>query len=168
MIVFDIPAWQLFQLLASTVFPLVIGLVTTRVTDAARRAVLLAGLSVVSSLATELAAALQTHTAYNLGQALLAALASFLIAVGFHFGLWKATGLDKAAQDALVTASPQELADAEQERALELLAKAGVATIRTAPENAEVLRVADAADRVPGPDHRAVESTGDDYTDTAR
>lgn len=152
MIVFDIPAWQLFQLLASTVFPLVIGLVTTRVTDAARRAVLLAGLSVVSSLATELAAALQTHTAYNLGQALLAALASFLIAVGTYYGLWRPTGAAVAAQNVLVTASPQELADAEQERARELLAKAGVATIATAPESADVLAV---ADRTPGPDHRA-------------
>lgn len=152
MIVFDIPAWQLFQLLASTVFPLVIGLVTTRVTDGGRKAILLAGLAVVSSLATELAAALQTHTAYNLGEALLAALASFLIAVATHYGLWRPTGVAVAAQNALVTASPQELADVEQDKALEVLRKAGVATVQTAPEDATVLEV---ADRVPGPDHRA-------------
>jgi hypothetical protein len=143
-IVLDIPHWQLFQLLASTVFPLLVGLVTTRLTDGGRKATLLAALSVVTSLATELAGALQTGTQYNLGTALVFGLGSFLIAVGSYFGAWRPTGIAVAAQSVLVKASPQEVAAAEQAKALETIRKAGVSVPASAP-----------ADRVPGPDHRA-------------
>jgi hypothetical protein len=84
---------QLLQLLASTIFPLLVGLITTRDTNPNRRAVLLAALAVLTSLAAELAGALQSGQAYNLAGALLAALTSFLIAVGMHFGLWKPTAI---------------------------------------------------------------------------
>jgi hypothetical protein len=143
-IVIDIPFWQLFQLLASTVFPLLVGLVTTRVTDGGRKAIYLAALAAVTSIAAELADALQTGTQYNLGTALLYGIGSFLIAVGLHYGLWRPTGAAVAAQSVLVTASPEEVAAAEQAKALELLSKAGVSVPAYAP-----------ADRVPGPDHRA-------------
>ncbi len=138
MIVFDIPAWQLFQLLASTVFPLVVGLVTTRVTNPGTRAIGLAGLSVVTSLGTELADALKTGGHYNLGTALVLGVASFLLAVGFHYGLWRPTGAATAAQNALVTVSHEEVAKAEQAKALEVLKKAGVAVPATAPEGSYV------------------------------
>jgi hypothetical protein len=143
-IVLDIPQWQLFQALASTVFPLLVGLVTTRVTDGGRKAVFLAALSVVTSLATELAGALQTGTQYNLGTALLFGVGSFLIAVGMHYGIWRPTGVAVAAQSVLITASPEEVKAAEQAKALEAIRKAGVDVQPTAP-----------ADRVPGPDHSA-------------
>jgi hypothetical protein len=141
-IVLDIPHWQLFQLLASTVFPLLVGLVTTRVTDGGRKAIFLAALSVVTSLATELAGALQTGTQYNLGTALLFGLGSFLVAVGTYYGAWRPTGIAVAAQSVLVKATPEEVQAAEQAKALETLSKAGVAVPAYAP-----------ADRVPGPDH---------------
>jgi hypothetical protein len=141
-IVLDIPNWQLFQLLASTVFPLLVGLVTTRVTDGGHKAIMLAALSVSTSLATELGGALQTGTAYNLGTALLFGLGSFLVAVGTYYGAWRPTGIAVAAQSVLVKASPQEVAAAEQAKALETIRKAGVDVQPTAP-----------ADRVPGPDH---------------
>jgi hypothetical protein len=83
---------QLLQLLASTIFPLLIGLITTRDTHPARRAILLAALSVSTSLAAQLAVALQSGKPYDLIAALLAALVSFLVAVGMHFGLWNPTG----------------------------------------------------------------------------
>lgn len=99
MIVFDVPFWLVLQLVGATVLPLLVGLVTQRVTSAGLKAVLLALLAVATSLATELGAALQSGATYNLGTALLAALASFLIAVGTHFGFWKPTGLSGKAQD---------------------------------------------------------------------
>lgn len=107
MIVFDIPFWLVFQLAAAVVFPLLVGLVTTRLSSAGLKAVILAALAVVTSLAGELAAALQTGATYNLGTALLAALGSFLIAVGTHFGLWKPTGAATAAQKISLTGKGQ-------------------------------------------------------------
>jgi len=80
------------QLLASTVFPLLVGLVTTRDTHPGRRAVLLALLSVSTSFAAQLANALQAGAPFDLIAALLAALVSFLVAVGMHFGLWNPIG----------------------------------------------------------------------------
>lgn len=105
MITFDIPLWQVFALLASTVFPLIVGLVTKKTTDPGRKAILLAALAVLTQLAAELAEALQHGTDYNLGTALLLGLTSFLIAVGIHYGLWKPTGVTEKAQAALVTES---------------------------------------------------------------
>ena len=99
MITFDIPLFLILQLLAGTVLPLLVGLVTTRETSPGRRAIYLAALSVVISLLTEVASALQTGVTYNLGTALIAALVTFLIAVGTHFGLWKPTGAAGAVQD---------------------------------------------------------------------
>ncbi|ALY09878.1 holin [Arthrobacter phage RosiePosie] len=146
MIVFDIPQWQFFvQLFGGTVMTLLVGLVTTRVTASSTRALLLAALSVLSSIVTELVAALQTNTPYNLGTALAFGLLTFLVAVGTHYGLLKHTSLETAAQSVLIKASAREVEAAEQDKARELLAKAGVATIATDPaEGADVLRVADA------------------------
>lgn len=137
MIVFDVPQWQfLFQLFGGTVMTLLVGLVTTRVTSSQARAILLAALSVLSSIVTELVAALQTNTPYNLGTALAFGLLTFLVAVGTHYGLLKHTNLEVAAQNTLVTASPSEVRAHEQAQALELLAKAGVKTQETAPDGA--------------------------------
>lgn len=99
MITFDVPLFLVLQLLAGTVLPLLVGLVTTRETSPGKRAIYLAALSVVISLLTEIASALQAGVVYNLGTALIAALVTFLIAVGTHFGLWKPTGTADALQD---------------------------------------------------------------------
>ncbi len=98
MIEFTLPTWQLLQLLAAVVFPLLVGLVTTRATNPGVKAVTLAALAVLTSLATELGAALQSGTGYDLGQALILGIGSFLVAVGVHYGLWKPTGAAEAAQ----------------------------------------------------------------------
>jgi hypothetical protein len=93
---------QLLQLLTSTVFPLLVGLVTTRDTRPGRRAVLLAALSVLSSLAAGLLGALQAGDPFDLISALLAAVGSFVIAVGLHYGLWTHTGLPAVLQNVTV------------------------------------------------------------------
>lgn len=98
MIEFHIPLFQIFTLLAAVVFPLLVGLVTKRETNPGRKAVFLAALSVLISLCTELAAALQAGTVYNLGMALLTGLGSFLVAVAMHYGLWKPTGVANKVQ----------------------------------------------------------------------
>lgn len=95
-------------LLVSTVLPLLVGLVTTRVTSSGIKALLLAALALVTSLLTELGVAISTGETYDLGQGLLLAIPTFLIAVGMHYGLWKPTTVSAKAQDVLVT--PKHLA----------------------------------------------------------
>ena len=91
-------SWPLvIGLLVSTILPLIVGLVTKWKTRAGVRAVLLAGLSALTGLLTELGNALTSQTTYNLGTGLLLALTAFLVAVGFHFGLLKPTGAADAA-----------------------------------------------------------------------
>lgn len=91
MIVFSFSLPLLLTLLASTVFPLLVGLVSTRETSPGRKAVYLAALNVVAPVLAETADALTNGTTYDLGAALFAALGGFLISVGLHFGLWRPT-----------------------------------------------------------------------------
>lgn len=90
---------QLLQLLTSTILPLLVALVTKRETRPARRAVLLAGLSVLGSLAAALLSALQTGAPFDLIAALLAAVGSFVIAVATYYGLWTHTGIPVTLQN---------------------------------------------------------------------
>ena len=91
------------QLLIAFILPVLVGLVTTRVTSGALKAWLLAGLSLVTALLVELARALTAGTTYDLGVALLTALPAFVVSVASHYGLWKATGVTEKAQDTLIT-----------------------------------------------------------------
>jgi hypothetical protein len=87
------------QLLIAFVLPILVGLVTTRVTSAAAKAWLLAGLTLVTSLLVELGRTIATGGVFDVGVALLAALPAFVISVATHYGLWKPTGVSGAAQD---------------------------------------------------------------------
>lgn len=88
-------------LLVSVVLPVLVGLVTTRVTHAGVKAVLLLGLSTVNGFLVEFA---NPGPGYDAGTAAVLALVSFGTGVLAHFGLWKPTGIAGAAQDSLVTA----------------------------------------------------------------
>lgn len=98
MIEFTIDPVLVVSVLVGTVLPLLVGLVTTRVTHSGVKAVLLAALSLATALGTELGAAWSRGDAYDLGQGLLLALPTFLVAVGLHYGIWKPTGVSAAAQ----------------------------------------------------------------------
>jgi hypothetical protein len=83
-------------LIVSVVLPVLVGLVTTKVTHAGLKAVLLLALSGVTGFVTEYAG---PHDAgYSVGTAAVLALVSFGAAVLAHFGLWKPTGVSGAAQ----------------------------------------------------------------------
>lgn len=103
MIEFHLDAAQVIGLVLSAVLPLLVGLVTTRVTDGRVKAVLLAALTLATGLLTELLAAVNAGTTYDLGEGLTAGVTGFLIAVGLHFGLYKPTGLTDAVQAVGVT-----------------------------------------------------------------
>lgn len=88
---FTLDPYLIVALLVSTVLPLLVGLVTTRVTHSGAKALLLAGLALATSLLTEIGVAINSNEPYDLGQGLLLAIPTFLIAVGMHYGLWKPT-----------------------------------------------------------------------------
>ncbi|MFD3917296.1 hypothetical protein [Streptomyces sp. NPDC058603] len=89
-------------LLTSVALPVLVGLVTTRVTHAGVKAVLLLALTAANGFLVELAAA---GPDYDIGTATVLTLVSFGTAVLSHFGLWKPTGLSRKAQDTLITAT---------------------------------------------------------------
>lgn len=100
---FNLPPALIIGLLVSTVLPILVGLVTTRVTNGGIKAVVLAGLAAVTGLLTELGAAVSAGVAYDLGNGLVLALTAFLVATAMHFGLWKPTTVADKAQGVLVT-----------------------------------------------------------------
>ncbi|MCI3246280.1 hypothetical protein [Streptomyces spinosisporus] len=90
-------------LVASVVLPVLVGLVTTKVTHAGWKAVLLLALSTVNGFIVEYAG---PHDAgYSVGTAAVLALVSFGTGVLAHFGLWKPTGVSGKAQDSFVKAA---------------------------------------------------------------
>ncbi|MEU5596807.1 hypothetical protein [Streptomyces sp. NPDC020298] len=90
-------------LVISVVLPVLVGLVTTRVTHEGVKAVLLLALSTANGFLVELAS---PHDAgYSVGTAAVLALVSFGTGVLAHFGLWKPTGVSGKAQDSLVKSS---------------------------------------------------------------
>lgn len=93
MIQFHVPLYLVLSVVSGTVFPVLVGLVTSKVTSSGLQAVYLAALSVLAPLVGSAATALQNHTPFDLGTALMTAIATFVTAVAFHFGLWKSTGV---------------------------------------------------------------------------
>ncbi|WP_413354011.1 hypothetical protein [Microbacterium sp. 1P06AB] len=102
-IAFTLDPLTIVQFVIAFLLPVLVGLVTTRVTSGAMKAWLLAGLSLATSLLVELARALTAGEIYDLGLALFAALPAFVVSVSTHYGLWKPTGVAGAAQDTLIT-----------------------------------------------------------------
>lgn len=105
MIEFNVDPQLIITLLVGTVLPLLVGLVTKVTTSGGVKAVLLAALSLASSLLTELGVAIANGVPYDLGAGLLVALPTFLVAVGLHFGLWKPVGAAEAAQKAFTSST---------------------------------------------------------------
>jgi hypothetical protein len=89
-------------LLVSVILPVLVGLVTTRVTSARAKAVLLLALSTLNGFVVEYAA---PGPGYSVGTAAVLALVTFATGVLTHFGLWKPVGVSGKAQDSLIKAA---------------------------------------------------------------
>lgn len=105
---FDVSWVQLLQFGVAVVLPLLVGLVTTKVTNGSLKAVLLIILSFISGLALEILSAAEAGVVYDLGAGLLAGLTTLVIAIAIHYGVWKPVGATAAAQRALVKANGPE------------------------------------------------------------
>ena len=98
MLTFSLDPALVIALLVSTILPVLVGLVTTRVTSGGVKATLLALLALVTSLLTELGRAIADGVPYDVGLGLLLALPIFVVSVAMHYGLWKPTGTSAAVQ----------------------------------------------------------------------
>ncbi|MFI7329382.1 hypothetical protein ACIBQ3_32685 [Streptomyces rubiginosohelvolus] len=78
------------------VLPVLVGLVTTRVTSAGTKAVLLLALTALNGFLVELA---NPGDDYQVGSAVVLWVVSFATGVLTHFGLWKPTGVSARAQE---------------------------------------------------------------------
>lgn len=87
---------QLVSMLIGVVLPVVVGLVTTRVTHPGAKAILLAALSAVSGFATEW---LGDPDAFVFQNALFSWVQTFVVAVASHYGLWKPTRVSAKVQE---------------------------------------------------------------------
>lgn len=93
---------QVLSVLIGVILPIVVGLVTKRVTSESVKAVLLAFLAAVSGFVTEAINVGGFNDSFNWTAALLTWVMTFVAAVAAHFGLWKPTGVSAAAQRSLV------------------------------------------------------------------
>lgn len=99
MFVFTLDPALVVQLLLAVILPIAVGLVTTRVTSGSKKAWLLAGLTLVTSIVTGIGDTVASNAVFDLGRALFLALPAFCISVAMYYGLWKPTGVGRAAQD---------------------------------------------------------------------
>lgn len=78
-------------LILGVILPVIVNIVTTWKTTPQIRATVLAGLSLATSILTQLSVALASDTVFNIGTALIATLGTFLIAVASAWGFWDPT-----------------------------------------------------------------------------
>jgi hypothetical protein len=81
------------MLLSGTVLPFLVALVTARLAWAGLKAIVLAVLAALAGLLNELYTASGVVADIDWSSAGANAVTTFLIAVGFHFGLWRPTNL---------------------------------------------------------------------------
>lgn len=79
--------------------PVLVGLVTKRVTSPSRKAILLLLFTALNGFGTELLTALTTSQDFDVVSVLLKWLTGFVIGAAMHYGLWKPTKVAAAAQD---------------------------------------------------------------------
>jgi len=95
-------------LLISVVLPVLVGLVTTRITHAGVKGVLLLALSTLNGFLVEYVG---PHSdGYSVQTAAVLAIVSFGVSVLTHFGLLKPAGISGRAQDAFVSSGPSRRA----------------------------------------------------------
>lgn len=93
----------LLSLAVTVLLPLVVGLVTTRTTSPAVKAVLLLLAAAIKSFLEAWLQAANTEADFALTAVAISVAVNFAIAAVVHFGLWKPVGASGAAQRAFTT-----------------------------------------------------------------
>ncbi|AMM44363.1 hypothetical protein KITKAT_2 [Arthrobacter phage Kitkat] len=92
MLVFEVDWVKIIQFLLGAVLPGLVGLVTKKSTDGAKKAILLLTLALVQGLLGQILDAMVNHTLLNIGEALLVGLASWILAVLAYYQIYVKTG----------------------------------------------------------------------------
>lgn len=92
----NIPAAYWLGVLITFFLPLLVGVVTTHVTNSNSKAVLLLLLTAANGFVVEYAA--PHPDGYKIGSAIVFALVGFAMSAASHFGLWKPTGVANVVQ----------------------------------------------------------------------
>lgn len=108
MLVFHLDGWYALSLALQIVLPVLVNLVTTRVTKPADKVYLLGLLTLLITGGTGALNAHDTGTVYDIGKGLLDGLGGFILSIAAYNG-WKLTGLTEKAKDALFKAPDPEL-----------------------------------------------------------
>lgn len=87
---------QVLTLFVAIIFPVLVGLVTTKETNPTVQSLILATLSLASGLVSAWLAAIVGHVGFDLFTALVTGLGAWVVAVATHFGLWKPAGVSAA------------------------------------------------------------------------
>lgn len=87
---------QILNLLVAVIFPVLVGLVTTKTTNSGLKAALLATISLGSGLASQLIA--NGIDGFDWFTALVTGLGAWVVAIATHYGFWKPTGASDAVQ----------------------------------------------------------------------
>ena len=85
-------------LVVPVLLPVLVGLVTKQATNPGVKAVLLAALSLLTSVLTSYVSTASSGEVFDLGQALVLTVPTFVTAVATHYGLWKPTGVSETVQ----------------------------------------------------------------------
>lgn len=89
---------QLLNLFIAVVFPLLVGVVTKKVTSGRIKSILLASISLASGLVSQALAAILAGVPFDVVGAFLTGVAAWLIAIATYEGFWKPTGVAAAVQ----------------------------------------------------------------------
>lgn len=89
----------IIALVIQVVLPLIVGLVTRRMTHPGVKAVLLLALTAVTQLFTQWLDAINTSAVWDWKTVVWGIVLGFVISVVTHFGLWKPTTVAAAAQN---------------------------------------------------------------------
>lgn len=98
MIEFNLSWVQLIAILLGIVFPLLVALVTKRVTSSKTKGLLLAAISVAAGLLAEISTALTTGTSFDPVAWLVVTLTALVAGQTTYSAIWKPTGTTKALQ----------------------------------------------------------------------
>lgn len=83
---------QLVSLMAGTLLPILVAVITDRAASGAVKAVTLLALAAVSSFLSAWLIAINTAASFDFSQAAFGVLTTFIVAVASHFGFWKPIG----------------------------------------------------------------------------
>lgn len=93
----------LLSLIITVLLPLLVGLITTRTTSPAVRAILLLAFAAIKGFLEAWLQAINTDVDFAFVPVAITIAVNFVIAVVVHFGLWKPVGASAAAQRAFTS-----------------------------------------------------------------